>query len=878
MIYLHPSLKKLFTALTTCILSFGTLWGQTISGTVTDNAQSPVPYASILVKETSTGTTSNANGEFELSLPSAGLYHVTFQSLGFEKQEIAIPVGHSAPQPLRIELAPQSYNLSEVRIYSSKEDPAYPIMRKAIALAPYHKKQVLDFTSEVYIKASFIARKIPAFIRKRMEVNGQKIEEGQCYTAESINKISFEQPDKYTHTVVSSRSSLPPADEGNDPMGYINASLYDAQIGKIITPLSPNAFSHYQFRYEGFFDDGPLTVNKIKVVPKRKSQQLLGGYLYIIEGLWCIHSVDLTNHAFWGDIRIRQVYTPVRDGIWMPATHHFDLEVSIMGTKADATYAGSVRYLTVTPDNNLKAPAWVKKPEEPALADPAPAGQPSKAQKKLETVMAKENPTNRDMATIIRLMEKEKKSSATKDTSMEIVDNYRFAPKQDTAQRDTAYWNAIRPIPLTADELASYQKADSTKLASVANTPDTAKQKSKSFFGKHVSPVLFGHHWTAPQSRAKFGWKGFAGPSNVGFNPVDGWTYSLKGSVQPRIDSLRSLKLSPGVGYAIARDRWLGQLDVAFSYSPVRRGTFSGSIGRQTTDYNRDNRPTGLVHMGYNLLLKESFRSFFERTYIDVSNGIDLANGLRLTVEANYQRMSPLDNHTGFSFYKRHTPYRPNTPVNPLAGPANMAHQNQFTYGSTIEYTPKYYYRIVKGQKTMVRTDWPTFGLTWQQGIPNLFGSDARWMQLEATIKQQKAVGLSSIDYMVNGGGFLQRDRMHFSAFKAFATFDTDIEFKPMSHAFALLPNYRFHTNRQYIQGHLAYSTPFLALKYLPFFSNRLWNENLYLRHLTVHGRNSHTEIGYGLSRIFLLGEASVVAAFENEKYHSWGVKLTWSF
>ena len=301
-------------------------------------------------------------------------------------------------------------------------------------------------------------------------------------------------------------------------------------------------------------------------------------------------------------------------------------------------------------------------------------------------------------------------------------------------------------------------------------------------------------------------------------------------------------------------------------------------LGRQTADYNTTNRPSGLVHMAYNLLLKENYRVFFERTYVEAANSIDLATGLRLHTGLSYQTASPLENSTDFSFYKRHTPYRANLPVNKSIGLAHLREQNQLAFAASLQYTPKHYYRIENGKKKMAQSSWPTFEATWKQGVSGLLGSNARWMQLEATIRQRRDFGLSSIDYMVNGGGFLQRDEMHFSAFKSFATFDTDVELKAMPRSFALLPNYRYHTNRHYLQGHFTYGTPFLALKHLPIFSNRLWYENLSLRHLSVYGHPAHSEIAYGLSRLFLLGEAAVTASFENEKYHGWGVKLTWNF
>ncbi len=102
-------------------------------------------------------------------------------------------------------------------------------------------------------------------------------------------------------------------------------SLLIADIA--ISPLSPQAFSHYKFKYLGATLQGNNTINKIQVIPKMKSQQLFEGTIYIIEDLWCLHSVDLTNDNIAGKISVQQLYIPVQDDIWMPVSHKFEINI-----------------------------------------------------------------------------------------------------------------------------------------------------------------------------------------------------------------------------------------------------------------------------------------------------------------------------------------------------------------------------------------------------------------------------------------------------------------------------------------------------------------------------------------------------------------------
>ncbi|WP_348253302.1 DUF5686 family protein, partial [Salmonella enterica] len=62
-----------------------------------------------------------------------------------------------------------------------------------------------------------------------------------------------------------------------------------------ITPLAPNAFSHNNFTFLGSSSQGDNVIDKISVTPRRKSQQLFTGVIYIVEDLWAIHSLDVSN-------------------------------------------------------------------------------------------------------------------------------------------------------------------------------------------------------------------------------------------------------------------------------------------------------------------------------------------------------------------------------------------------------------------------------------------------------------------------------------------------------------------------------------------------------------------------------------------------------
>lgn len=66
-----------------------TAQNRTISGTLTDDKGSPVVNGSVLIKGTTTGTTTNSNGQFSLSVP-ANARTLVFSGVGLTSQEVSI--------------------------------------------------------------------------------------------------------------------------------------------------------------------------------------------------------------------------------------------------------------------------------------------------------------------------------------------------------------------------------------------------------------------------------------------------------------------------------------------------------------------------------------------------------------------------------------------------------------------------------------------------------------------------------------------------------------------------------------------------------------------------------------------------------------------
>lgn len=81
-------MKRLSMLLSLMVLSFSFIWSQTITGTIRD-ADGPLSFASILVKGTTAGTSSDIEGNFKLNVPEGGTTLIV-SYVGYKTQEVRI--------------------------------------------------------------------------------------------------------------------------------------------------------------------------------------------------------------------------------------------------------------------------------------------------------------------------------------------------------------------------------------------------------------------------------------------------------------------------------------------------------------------------------------------------------------------------------------------------------------------------------------------------------------------------------------------------------------------------------------------------------------------------------------------------------------------
>lgn len=872
-------------------------FGQILKGKITNESGEAIPYATVYIQELRQGTTTNAKGDYELKM-TPGKYFIAYQSLGYE--QIFYNITITDKEILKnIVLPLQYYQIPEVRITATGEDPAYGIMRKAIGMAPYYLNNVKYYKAEVYLKGNLLINKIPKIFQKAINaeakndegagVSSTKVKEGDAYIMESLNEVEFTAPDKFNQRVISINSTFPDQGDNVSPMDFINASFYQPLVADLaISPLSPQAFSYYKFIYQGATLQGNYTINKIQVIPKMKSQQLFEGTIYIIEDLWCLQSVDLANENMAGKVSIQQLYIPVQDDIWMPVSHKFKIEIRILGVKADAGYGSSVRYIDVEPNSALKKPEPVK--SDLFAAQDNTADIPvTENQSKIDEILKKNELNNRDMIKLSKLMEKE--TDRTKPDSirknLEIKDNTTHTVEKDANKKDSAYWADVRPIPLAYAEIRSIRIRDSIKYESSLRTvkadtllKGTPKKKSK--FRRTLNNFISGHTWS-DTTGFSFTFEGLIDLDNLSFNTVDGFVYGLDFRLSKGWKNKTSFTMAPEVKWAFSRKEIMTRINGTYSFNRMKQQQVFFRTGITSKDVSNGGSINPMINSITSLFFENNYLKLYEAKFLNLGFRSEIANGLRLEVSGGYEQRNTLDNTTTFAFVNSKNEYTVNLPVNDYLGtgsnPINaLRDQNHFEFVTNVTYTPRQKYSIYNGGKVARGSDWPTFRLSWNHGINEFAELTDRYKNIDMlsleVSKNRNIGGFSEFRWSVSTGGYLNNKYVTWYDFFHFNSQPLPVLLSDYRDSFHLPAFYSLSTPEFYGEAHIKYTTPYLLLKYLPGLSKTLMRENLSLDYLGSRFHSNYTEIGYSISEISLFGELGVWVGFEDLKYKSVGARL----
>ncbi len=809
-----------------------------ISGTVTDDKGNILPFASVFVKGSSQGTTSNNRGKYFLDIP-AGNYTIVCQYVGYARQE-KIVVLSAESITIDFQLSIQQTNLKEVVVKAGAEDPAYEIIRHAIKKRKSYENPLDSFTCEAYIKTLVRSRSLPSKIlgktfsdedRKDLGVDSEG--RGIIYLSESLTKIAFKKPDNIKLEVISGRESGSNGYGFNFPT-FIN--FYNNNVNIFITQLSPRgyvspiadgALNYYKYKFLGSFMEDGKEINQIRVIPKRRFEPLFSGTINITEDDWRIHSLDLMLTKDYqleivDTLTIKQIHVPITPLVWRTQNQVVNFSFNKFGIDVNGNF------LNVYSNYDLE---------------------PRFRKKYFNNVVVKY------------------------DTGV--------------TKKSFAYWDSLRPVPLAPEELEDFRTKDSSfnsrnDSANLRKTADSLRKKQGRIT---VMNIFFNGIRRSDYDPIK--------PFSISvqpllplieYNTVEGFVVNGEASFLKEYKNTgNSIEFVPHIRYGFSNthlNAW-ASLNMAkrkfatdLNGEALSRSAWTISGGKRVSQFNPDNPIGPVMNELYTLFFRDNYMKIYENYFGSLQYRKRFDNGFRVTASLLYEDRLPLNNTSDFSFFgSKDKAFTPNYPYEIIN--QNFQPNQAFIGGIDLQFKPGQRYIEFPDNKLSIGSKYPTLALSFRMGIPDVLGSNVNYEKWQFSLWDNVNFKLKGVfKYRFGIGGFLNTKSVYVMDYQQFNGNQTFYA-SPYLNSFQLAPYYQNATTASlYGVGHIEHHFDGMLTNKVPLLRNLQWNLVVGSNAFYVNQENNYVEIFAGLENIFKLFRVDVIGSYLNGKTGQVGVRV----
>jgi hypothetical protein len=822
-------------------------------------------YATIYVRQTATGVASDLDGRYEVQLP-AGSYDIIYQYLGYESVTRKVEVGEGFVE-INITMKTHTVVLQNVTINAGDEDPAYTIMRKTIAKAKYHTQQLDSYTARVYIKGRGKLVDYPWLAKRALEKEG--ITKDRLFIQESVSDIKFTRPNKFEEKVIAIYTTG--KSEGYEsPNAYVFGSFYEPEIAETISPLAPKSFSYYRFEYLGTFKDRGFDISKIKVTPRSKGDNVVEGTLYIVEDWWSIHSVDFHTTKLGVNIHVKQIYNPIEEKAWLPVSQTFKVNGKVFGFEFEGDYLATVRDYKIV--LNPALPQEMKVIDEKVEKEKAQEIKKTHTKKnqQLEQRLADgKEVTDKELRQLVKEYEKQE---LKEQKEPDVISETNFTVDSMATKKDSTFWQEMRPVALSKEEVRGYQKQDSlNEIERKKNEGDTLrKSNSKNKAGFQPWDVLTGDSYKITETSSfrihmPYG----------GFNTVEGvfglYRLSLykrwvvKDSAGKKDLKTYRLEINPAIRYSFARNKWSGFLRTDFRAG--RNARITATAGRYIEQFNSEEPIHQFVNTFSTLMWGLNYMKIYERDFVDINYRQRIDDKYTFRANVTWANRSELFNNTNYTFFNRNQDkYTPNAPHN-IEMPSTSFPTHTATVASIgLEARPWQKFRIRNGYKSRVDHSSPLFTIDYKKGFRNLFNSSVDFDMMEIGARDRIKIGVrGTLDITARAGMFFNAREVYFMDVKHFMGNRTIFITSDPVASYRLLDYYEYSTSQQFFQMHLSYQFRKFLISQFPKARLVGLGERIFVNNLSTSSGH-YSELGYsldGILRVFRVEVASTMRNFD---------------
>ena len=327
-----------------CLLIFS---GQTVSqtysigGKITDKITGlPLSYANVRVLNSSLGTASNPEGEYEIKL-DAGNYQLIASYIGYKTDTISVELKSNFADA-DFSLLQTDVTLPEIVILPG-ENPALEIMRNAVRKKKERDKKISGYEFEAFTKAVI---RTPGEIKAGsntivIDVGGEDTTLNIAGIIENESKGYFQKPDNYKEIITARKQTANfPSTINILTGGRVMQNFYNDEIsflGEFLPgPLADYSLNYYYFYIERIVAIDNKTIFQIHMTPDDESDPGFEGSIYILDETYDLIKVDLNlNKAanpggVFDTVSIFQQFAFYDESVYMPVDYRLFANVNYL--------------------------------------------------------------------------------------------------------------------------------------------------------------------------------------------------------------------------------------------------------------------------------------------------------------------------------------------------------------------------------------------------------------------------------------------------------------------------------------------------------------------------------------------------------------------
>ena len=706
--------------LITLIFFFGVnSYSQSIQGFVYDESNNPVPYAKIYVKNfTNLGAITDEEGKYYFGC-DMGTYDVIFKSIGFEDQEVKVTVDNLKPTIQNVWLKQKENELSTVEVKTKKKNVGWQIMQNVIS----HKKEMIrqfdTYSCDIYIKGTetFDVKKKPEKEKDEDDEPDDKFQKQKDEIKDRIQgenrlnmvEINLEKHFQYPNKIKEIRN-------GYDKLGKPDQIYYQTTTGgdfnfykslirmddlhrtPIVSPLHPSGILNYKYKLREIDTVGTDTIYKIEISPRSVGTSTMEGYLWVMKNEWVLTRVDVTLKK--GNLKKYDNFRITQDFTKIDSFWVLSRQSFEYDTKY---FKEKVKGITTVAYSN-----WRFNPEYPE----------------------------------------------------KYFSNEVGVTTEEAYERDSSYWDQIRPEPLTPEEQRKKFVQDSL---TAIYTSEKYLDSVDAVFNKitFLKVLWFGIENRNRHKKQQWYFSSLADlyePVAAGGMRIGpGFEYFKKWENQQWIDV--------GGDYTLGFNNWdsRGRLRIYHLYNPKKFATWSVWGSKEVDLINSWNSWLGTL----------SRANWYQNNKMGVWHSFEVVNGLFLSTSARLEHRYSFDSTYKFNTYFDKWLQQENPE------PIQFDPYNAFRINASLEYTPFQKYMSEPKRKVILGSRWPTFTVYYEKGISGIFNSVLDFDYLSFSVEQTFQIGTMGRSYYIaRTGKFVNQDSVLYIDKKFFRESDSDPIFR----------------------------------------------------------------------------------------------------